>query len=43
LTPTNAVTFVVEHSLHLPSLAFGPLGMPRIGGLHVAERVKGAA
>ncbi len=42
------MTAAVGHPLNLPSLDLGPLaaltlGMLGLGGLHVAERVKGAA
>ena len=45
---TNAVAIAVGHPLNLPHLDIGPLatltlGMLGLGGLHVAERVKGAA
>ena len=45
---TNAMAAAVEHPLNLPSLDIGPLatltlGMLGLGGLHVAERVNGAA
>jgi hypothetical protein len=45
---TNAVAAAFGHPLNLPSLDIGPLatltlGMLGLGGLHVAERVNGAA
>ena len=45
---TNAVAAALGHPLNLPSLDIGPLatltlGMLGLGGLHVAERVNGAA
>jgi hypothetical protein len=45
---TNAAAAAVGHPLNLPSLDLGPLatltlGMLGLGGLHVAERVNGAA
>jgi len=45
---TNAISAAFGHPLALPSLDIGPLatltlGMLGLGGLHVAERVKGAA
>jgi len=45
---TNAMAAAVGHPLNLPSLDIGPLatltlGMLGLGGLHVAERVNGAA
>lgn len=44
----NAGAAVAGHPLHLPGLDIGPLatltlGMLGLGGLHVAERIKGAA
>lgn len=44
----NAVAAAVGHPLQLPGLDIGPLatltlGMLGLGGLHVAERIKGAA
>jgi hypothetical protein len=44
----NAVAAAVGHPLNLPPLDIGPLvtltlGMLGLGGLHVAERVNGAA
>jgi hypothetical protein len=45
---TNAIAVALGHPLSLPSLDIGPLatltlGMLGLGGLHVAERVKGAS
>lgn len=45
---TNAISASVGHPLMLPGLDIGPLstltlGMLGLGGLHVAERIKGAA
>jgi len=45
---TNAVAAALDHPLDLPALDIGPLatltlGMLGLGGLHVAERVSGAA
>ena len=45
---TNAVSAAMGHPLSLPGLDLGPLstltlGMLGLGGLHVAERIKGAS
>lgn len=45
---TNAVSAALGHPLMLPGLDIGPLstltlGMLGLGGLHVAERIKGAS